>query len=236
MGFIYEQRASDSPYVETITYGRTASDGCVIRPAEIHWHMVLVKHNDDRLALVVGPWSSAGVVSFTAGAELVWIKFRLGTFMPHRPTKDFRDRETVLPAPTPTTFWLSGSAWQFPDFENADTFVDRLAHKGVLVRDPLVAAAVQDEAREVPSRTLRHRFVRATGVTQSHIRQWERAQQAAALLRQGVSIADSMFEAGYYDQPHLTRSLKQFVGHTPAQLARAYSAIRHDPAVNRSRP
>jgi hypothetical protein len=24
--------------------------------------------------------------------------------------------------------------------------------------------------------------------------------------------------AGYYDQPHLTRSLKQWVGHTPAQI------------------
>ena len=41
------------------------------------------------------------------------------------------------------------------------------------------------------SRTLRHRFLRATGLTQSHIRQFERAQQAAAFLRQGVSILDS---------------------------------------------
>jgi methylphosphotriester-DNA--protein-cysteine methyltransferase len=48
----------------------------------------------------------------------------------------------------------------------------------------------------------------------------QRAHQAAALLRQGVSILDTTDALGYFDQPHLTRSLKQFVGHTPAQLLR----------------
>ncbi len=36
MSIIYEERLSDSPYVETITHGRTASDGSSIRPAESH--------------------------------------------------------------------------------------------------------------------------------------------------------------------------------------------------------
>jgi methylphosphotriester-DNA--protein-cysteine methyltransferase len=65
---------------------------------------------------------------------------------------------------------------------------------------------------------VRHRFLQATGLTQSHIRQVERAQRAATLLRQGVSILDTVYETGYFDQPHLTRSLKQFVGYTPAQM------------------
>jgi len=26
--------------------------------------------------------------------------------------------------------------------------------------------------------------------------------------------------AGYYDQPHLTRALRQLIGYTPAELAR----------------
>jgi methylphosphotriester-DNA--protein-cysteine methyltransferase len=55
-------------------------------------------------------------------------------------------------------------------------------------------------------------------LTQLHIYQAERARRAEALLRQGVSILDTVFEAGYYDQPHLTRSLKQFIGHTPGQI------------------
>jgi AraC-like DNA-binding protein len=79
---------------------------------------------------------------------------------------------------------------------------------------------IQDHPQETPSRTIRHRFLRATGLSRSHIRQIERAQQAAALLRQGVSIPDTVFKLGYFDQPHLTRSLKRWVGHTPAQLMR----------------
>jgi AraC-like DNA-binding protein len=34
-----------------------------------------------------------------------------------------------------------------------------------------------------------------------------------------VSIGDVVYQAGYADQPHLTRSLKRFIGYTPAQLA-----------------
>jgi len=45
-----------------------------------------------------------------------------------------------------------------------------------------------------------------------------RAHKAVELLQQGVSILDTVYEAGYYDQPHLTRSLKQFIGKTPSQI------------------
>jgi AraC-like DNA-binding protein len=88
----------------------------------------------------------------------------------------------------------------------------------VLAYDPVVNAALQGRPPAAPDRTVRHRFLQATGLTRGHIRQFERAQQAAALLRQGVPILDTVYEAGYFDQPHLTRSLKQFFGTTPAQM------------------
>ena len=50
------------------------------------------------------------------------------------------------------------------------------------------------------------------------MRQIERARYATTLLRQGLSILDVVYEAGYSDQPHLTRALKQLIGLTPAQL------------------
>jgi len=87
----------------------------------------------------------------------------------------------------------------------------------VLVRDPLVNAALQDQVPEMASRTVRHRFLRATGLTQNHILQFERVQQAVTLLGQGLSILDVVYQLGYYDQPHLTRSMKRFIGKTPAQ-------------------
>ncbi len=221
MGFISEERLSDSPYIETIIRGRTAGYGSTIRPAESHWHMVFVRVNGDAQPIFVGPLTAAGVVPYGEGAEILWIKFKLGTFIPHMPVKDFRDIETTLPGASSRSFWLKGSAWQFPDFENVETFVERLVRQDVLVRDPVVEAALQGRLKDTPTRTLRHRFLRATGLSQNHIYQIERARRAEALLQQGMAILDTVFELGYYDQPHLTRSLQRWIGRSPAQIQRS---------------
>jgi AraC-like DNA-binding protein len=221
MGFIYEERLSDSPFVETVIRGRTDGAGSTVRPAESHWHMVLVRYRGTVQQLVVGPLSGPGLLTYPDGVELLWIKFKLGTFMAHLPLGNCLNQETSLPGAASNSFWLKGSAWQFPDFENADTFVNQLAHQEILVRDPLIDAVLQAQPHELAPRTVRHRFLQATGLTQTNIRQIDRAFRAAALLRQGLTILDTVWEAGYFDQPHLTRSLKQWVGQTPVQLLRA---------------
>lgn len=218
MSMDYERRPSDSPYVEWVTRGQTLSDGSATRPAEFNWHLVLIKRRGKRRALVVGPWTAAGVSSWGADAEILWVRFKLGVFMPHLPPRDVLDQEIDLPAASDDAFWLNGAAWQFPDFENAETFVDRLVRDELLARDALVDAALQEPLPGVPARTLRYRFARATGLTQSYIHQARRAHRAAELLEQGHSILDTVAEAGYYDQPHLTRSLQRFLGHTPGQI------------------
>ncbi|MBA3869612.1 MAG: helix-turn-helix transcriptional regulator [Anaerolineae bacterium] len=217
-----EERLSDSPFVESITRGVTLSDGTTIRPAESHWHMVFTKVNGLEVPLVVGPLTTAGIATWGEDAEILWIKFKPGTFIPHMPAKNFLDKETILPEAASHSFWLKGSAWEFPNFENADTFIDRLVRKEILVRDPIVNAVLGGEPQNAADRTVRHRFIQSTGLTHNHIQQIERAQRAAALLRHGKSILDTTFELGYYDQPHLTKSLKQWVGHTPAQIVQQY--------------
>jgi hypothetical protein len=201
--------------------GRTLSNDSPTRPAECHWHMVFVRKDGEVRAVFVGPWTTAGVAHYAEGAEILWIKFKLGAFMPHLPAGRFRDTETVLPSASSRSFWLKGSAWEFPDHENAETFVDRLVRNGVLVRDPLVDTVLRDRLQGLSPRTVRYRFLRATGLSQSHIRQIERAQQAATLLQRGNPISDAVHEVGYFDQPHLTRSLKKWIGHTPAQILRS---------------
>jgi AraC-like DNA-binding protein len=221
MSLIFEERLSDSPYIEKVTQGWTVSEGSTIRPAEINWHMVFVKHSGGERALLTGPLTTSGIASWGAGAEILWIKFKIGVFMPHLPTRNYMDTEAALPDASSKRFWFKGSAREVPDYENVEAFIARLVREDDLVRDPVVSAALLDQLSEMSSRTLRHRFLRATGLTQSHIRQYERAQRAAALLRQGVPILDAVFEAGYFDQPHLTRSLKKFIGYTPAEIIRA---------------
>jgi hypothetical protein len=197
----YRERGSDSPLVERVQQARVGFTGSTIRPAEIHWHMVLARYRGEARVVLAGPLTSSGVVSVPEGAEILWIKLKLGAFMPHLPARHMLDTETTLPGAASNSFWLHGSAWQFPDYENVDTFVSRLAAEEVLVHDPLVNEVL-------------------TGLTQGQIRQFERAQRAASVLQQGATILDTVFEAGYSDQPHLTRSLKRWIGHTPAQLTR----------------
>ena len=183
--------------------------------------MAFVRKDGEARVVFVGPWTTVGVAHYAEGAEILWIKFKLGTFMPHMPTGRFLDTETVLPEASSRSFWLKGSAWEFPDHENAETYVDRLVRNGVLVRDPLVDTVLQGRLQGLSPRTVRHRFLRATGLSQIRIRQIGRAQHAATLLRRGNPISDAVHEVGSFVQPHLTRALKQWIGHTPAQILRS---------------
>jgi Helix-turn-helix domain len=219
MSIAHEQRLSDSPYIETVAHGWTMSEGSTIRPAESNWHMVFVRTQGRTHSLVVGPLPTSGKVSWGEGAEILWIKFKLGVFMPHLPVQDFLDVERPLQEVASKSFWLKNVAWKLPNFENADTFVNKLVRDEILVLDPVVNAMLNDELPDVSSRTMRHHFLRATGLTRSRIFQMKQAQQAKTLLQQGISILDTVYEAGYFDQPHLTRSLKQFIGYTPAQIS-----------------
>jgi methylphosphotriester-DNA--protein-cysteine methyltransferase len=109
--------------------------------------------------------------------------------------------------------------WELPTFENADAFVDRLVRRGILVHDPVVEAAIDRHKPDVSVRSLQYRFLPATGLTRETIRQIERARGAVSLLERGAPIPDAAFELGYFDQAHLTNSLKRFFGRTPAQIA-----------------
>jgi len=85
---------------------------------------------------------------------------------------------------------------------------------------------LREQAVELSLRTVQRRLLRATGLTSGAIYQIKRARYATTLLRQGVSILDTIDLAGYFDQPHLTRSLKNLIGQTPAQII---SASRREP-------
>jgi AraC-like DNA-binding protein len=69
-------------------------------------------------------------------------------------------------------------------------------------------------------RSLQYRFLQATGLTNKMIQQIERARSAVLLLERGTPISDTAFELDYFDQAHLTNSLKRFIGRTPVQIAR----------------
>ncbi|MBA2679654.1 MAG: AraC family transcriptional regulator [Ktedonobacteraceae bacterium] len=119
-------------------------------------------------------------------------------------------------------FGLEGDSWPFPNFDNADVFVERLRRVGYLRYDPLVEDAWHEVRRERSQRTLQRHFLQATGLRLGEARQIERARHATYLLRQGHAITDVVAHTGYYDQAHLTHALKQYMGQTPGEI------LRHD--------
>jgi AraC-like DNA-binding protein len=218
MSIIYEERLADAPLAKTIAYVRAENDTLAKLPADGHLYLYVMRHMGKTSVGLGGPKTQAVLIPNKAGTEWLGIRFNLGTFMPHLPVGGLVDNEITLPQASSKSFWLNGAAWQFPDQENADTFVERLVHEGLLQREPLVDEILDGQSPDLSLRSIQRRFARATGLTLSYIRQIERARQAASLLQQGVPILDTVYEAGYFDQAHLTRSLKRLMGQTPAQL------------------
>jgi AraC-like DNA-binding protein len=215
----FEDRLSDSPFVERIWRSHSGRAGILRSVAMSNWEMVVTRYNGNTFFTVRGPETKATPLQISSvGAEWLGIRFKVGTVMPHLPASSLVDENVNLPEASSKSFWLQGAAWQFPTYDNADTFVDRLVREGLLARDPVVESALQGQLRDVSIRTARRHFLRTTGLTQSTIHQIERARYAAILLQEGKSILDTVYEAGYSDQPHLTKSLKRFIGKTPAQI------------------
>jgi len=222
MFIIFEDRPSDSPFVERVWRCHSERAGTFHSMAASHWEMVVTRHQGRIFLTVRGPETKATMADCPAEGEWVAIRFKLGTFMPLLRATDLRDRRDVtLPEVTARSFWLNGSAWEYPDFENAETFVKRLVDDGLIAVDRSVVSALEGQRRELSIRSAQRHFLQATGITHSAIRQIERARHATNLLRQGVAILDTVHLADYFDQAHLTRSLKYLIGQTPAQIIRA---------------
>lgn len=219
MIFFDEERPSDSPFVERIWCSHSEGTHPFLSIAVSRLELVVTRLQGQIRFSVRGPETKATPVGdCPADGEWVGILLAPGVFLPHLPARSLVDDQAQLPAASGTTFWLGGEAWQVPTYENAETFVDWLVQEGLLVRDPLVEAALVGHLPDLTQRSVQYHFLQALGIPQSTVRQIERARYATCLLQQGVSIPDAIWQAGYYDQPHLTRSLKHFIGQTPAEL------------------
>jgi hypothetical protein len=219
MIFTFDERLSDSPFVERIWRTQSERTGDFLSVAAGQWEMVVSKYRGETTVTVRGPETKATPLHVTlVGGEFFGIIFHHGTVLPYLPARDLVDRDVDLPDASGKSFWLNGCAWQFPSYENADTFVDRLVREEMLVHDPIVESALRGEPQELSPRSVQRRFLQATGLTQGAIRKIERARHATMLLQQGVSILHTVERAGYSDQAHLTRALKHLIGKTPAQV------------------
>jgi hypothetical protein len=215
-----EDRPSDSPYVHRVWRSRASGVARMTSIATSNWELVFWAHEGRVYAGVRGPETVVSSVDVPDGSESFGITFAHGTSMPHLPVARLVDSAVETPYATSRRFVLRGEQWPVPDFESAEQFVARLVREGVVARDPLVDDVVAGATPDLGARSVQRRVVASTGLTQGGIRQIERARQAAILLGEGALPLDVVNRLGYYDQPHLARSLQRFIGRTATELRR----------------
>jgi AraC-like DNA-binding protein len=212
---------------------RVLPDGCV----DALWR--------DGVLCVAGPDTRWRMEKVPAGSSIVGVRFRPGTarlLFGDIPASEVRDQQVEL-----ADLWgarqvrelterlgEAESLWAAADLLQGAVLA-RLPHTSEV--DPMVRAAVRllNAPRPAPvtvvadrfglsERQLRRRFVAAVGYgpkalegvlrLRRAIRLSETTSEDGARLR----TADVAMEAGYADQPHMTREMRRLAGMTPGEL------------------
>ncbi|MEU3105378.1 helix-turn-helix domain-containing protein [Streptomyces griseoflavus] len=218
MGLQFETRLSDSPWVDTVWTCTSEQVTAMTSVAGVRWGLVFWERDGRAHAAVTGPETRAGTAPVPEGAIFTGIDFAVGTHLRTVPAPALTDGGIVLPDTSRRTFRLDDARWPTPGPDDAESLVERLVQAGVVVRDPLVAEVLRGHRPAVSGRTVERRFRAATGLTRGGIRQIERARTAAELLAAGAPATDVAAGLGYFDEPHLARALRRYVGRTAGQL------------------
>lgn len=216
-----DTQSLESPFVQATYQARSVGGGSFMSTAASNLEMVITKQKGKITLSLRGPETKASPAPIPEDAEFLGIIFRHGTFMPNFPGSKLVDHEIHLPETVKNSFQLFGETWEFPNSENVDVFVKRLLRNDLLAHDQVVGDVLRGKTQDLSLRSVQRRFVQVTGLTYKTIQQIERARHALALLKSGIPIPETAYQAGYFDQPHLTRSLKLFAGQTPAQIIEA---------------
>jgi hypothetical protein len=158
-------------------------------------------------------------------------QFAVGTSLRAVSPSALVDSRMTLPDVNRRRFRLDGGRWETPGADDAEALVGRLIRHGAVVRDPMVTGVLRGDPPAVTCRALERRFRAATGLTQGAVRQIQRARTAAVLLSSGEAVSDVAGTLGFYDEPHLSRALRRYVGRTARELREGVGgALALDPA------
>jgi len=220
MSTFFQERPSDSPLVESISRSGHTESGSHMATADGCWDMIFSRQGKGGAVLFCGPKSYASPVSYNDGAESIGIRFKLGVFMTRIESRRMVNATLKQPTSDHLTFRLAEASWEWPTYDNAEAFVDKLARRGLVAIDHLVAGTLFGEPAKLTARSLQRRFLRVTGMSQSTLRQILKAEFATQLLQTGLPAAEAASVAGYFDQSHMTRWVRRLTGRTPGRIVR----------------
>jgi AraC-like DNA-binding protein len=190
-------------------------------------------------AYVAGPDTGPARSRTKAGTVIVGVRFRpaAGGDVLGVPLSELRDQRVplagLLPAPASSLSAAlppAAAAARILDVAGrlvAESTADRaVAHAAARLRDPAARTEEVAEQAGLSERQLRRRCRAAAGYgpkTLQRVFRFQRFVQLADASAGPLDLADAAVQAGYADQPHLTRECRALSGHTPAALQRLRS-------------
>lgn len=134
---------------------------------------------------------------------------------------------------------LSGTRPE-PQRHTLDT---RIQHVLTRIRDALpeeIPAETLAEEHGLSKSRLLHLFKEQLGLPMGQYLLWRRLYESVRLWGEGMSMTEAAHAAGFYDQPHYTRTMRRMLDVTPSQVARNASLNIHhcwrDEALDQYQP
>jgi hypothetical protein len=176
--------------------------------------IALIEKDNHTEVVVSGPNTESRSEFLEPGYKCTAIRLQPGVLLQGFPAQT--DNSLTLPVDAESWFWFQGSRVQFPDFDNAELLVEQLHALGLLQYEASSKERLHSEG--MSSKSYARLTKRTTGLSPYKLHQLQRIHQALRLLKQGVPAVTVAAELDFVDQAHLTRAVKQFLGHTPKEL------------------
>ncbi len=207
----WQERVSESKFVASVwrcdvlaaTSRTVLADPCV--------SIDIIKSPLNTRAILRGPTTKPYRISLETGYTHTGIRLHPGVTMQDFSAQEFLDRSWELSVNNGERVGFKNTQLQLPDFDTAEDFIEQLHRMGYLSYEVSAKKAVSIRSH---SRLVK----RTTGLSPYRLLQVQRAHQALRLLKEGVPAATVAVELNFVDESHLTRVVKQFLGHTPKQL------------------
>ena len=83
------------------------------------------------------------------------------------------------------------------------------------------------EAADLSTSRLQHLFKEQLGLPMRQCLLWNRLFESLRLWSEGKTLADAAHEAGFYDQPHYTRTMRRMIDAAPSEFANNPDLVIH---------
>jgi AraC-like DNA-binding protein len=222
MALRFEHRgpAPDVSLVDRVWRTRSHAETTMTSAARTCWHLILSRAQGRLRAGLRGPETRATTAPVPPGTEFLGVRFAFGAVLRPHPAASIVDGYLPFPVTESGRMVIGGTSWEAPTFENVEHFVRRLQTAGLLVRSRLgdEEQVAGPAGARLSARTLQRRYQAVTGLSRTAVRQIDRANAAATMLRTGRDWRTVVGTLGYFDQAHLAHALRRYVGCTAREL------------------